>query len=184
MHVSKTPHHTQIVERSMYNTGLPAERAILCKEVARLHGEGMSIATACAKVGLGMRSWYRYVEEYARVDMWYKQALRRRADAVAQSVFELATGKAMKKKTVYGFEEGSPNRILQNEIEEIQPPDTAAAKYYLNNVAPSEWREKVDVQHSGEVKYEPLSITVKPVTIDVEATDAETVPKKGTVIDL
>lgn len=179
MHVSKTPHHTQIVEKSMYNTGLPAERAILCKEVARLHGDGMSIATACDKVGLGMRSWYRYVEEYARVDMWYKQALRRRADAVAQSVFELATGKAGKRRDDYDAE-----GELRGSTVETLPPDTTAAKYYLNNVAPSEWREKVDVQHSGEVKYEPLSITVKPVTIDVEATDAETVPKKGTVIDL
>ena len=177
MHVSKTPHHTQIVERNMYNTGLPAERAILCKEVARLHGEGMSIATACAKVGLGMRSWYRYVDEYSRVDMWYKQALRRRADAVAQSVFELATGKAMKKKTVYGFEEGSPNRILQNEIEEIQPPDTAAAKYYLNNVAPKEWADKGEPSTGSQVIINMPAVTIggKPMQFDCGVVDAEVV---------
>ena len=115
MHVAKTPHHTQIVERNMYNSGLPAERAILCKEVARLHGEGMSIATACAKAGLGMRSWYRYVEEYARVDMWYKQALRRRADAVAQSVYELSTGKAGKRRDEYGAE-GELNAMTLGDV--------------------------------------------------------------------
>lgn len=170
MYVAKTPHHTQIVEKNMYNTGLPAERAILCKDVARLHGEGMSIATACAKVGLGMRSWYRYVEEYQRVEMWYQQALKRRADAVAQSVFELATGKAGKRRDEYDAE-----GELRGSTVETLPPDTAAAKYYLNNVAPKEWADKGEPSTGSQVIINMPAVTVggKPMQFDCGVVDAE-----------
>ena len=172
MHVAKTPHHTQIVERNMYNSGLPAERAILCKEVARLHGEGMSIATACAKVGLGMRSWYRYVEEYARVDMWYRQALKRRADAVAQSVFELATGKAGKRRDDYDAE-----GELRGSSVDVMPPDITAAKYYLNNVAPKEWADKGEPSTGSQVIINMPAVTIggKPMQFDCGVVDAEVV---------
>lgn len=177
MKLSYRPHHTQIVERTMYNSGLSAGQARAFKEVAKHFGDGLSIATACAKAGVSMRMWYYACHNYPRVEMWHQMAVKRRADAVAQAVFELSTGKAGKRK-----EEFDADGMLRSTTVEVLPPDISAAKYYLNNVAPAEWRDKVDIQHSGAVDYKPLEITVKPVEID--AIDATVTETKAQVVDL
>jgi hypothetical protein len=49
--------------------------------------------------------------------------------------------------------------IVQTPIRKYYPPDTTAAIFWLKNRKPAEWRDKQDVEHSGDliVKINKLS---------------------------
>ena len=163
-------------DKTMYQMGMMVETAKKCRLVAKHHGNGDSIATACARAGISQQWYYKMRETYESAERWHKHALKRRADAVAQAVFELSTGKAMKKKTVYSFkadDAGDVVRTLDAEIEEVLPPDATAAKYYLNNVAPEDWKDKVEIQSDG-MQYQPLVINVQSSQIAEKRTIVDT----------
>ena len=180
MYVAKTPHHTQIVEKNMYNTGLPADKAIKCKQVAELYGRGMTTDEACKQVGIGIRMWYRYEKEYPRVAMWMELAKDKRIRMAEDALFSNAIGRSCKKKKIYKHEkneDGDVVRVLDCEIEEVLPPDTAAQKYYLNNVAPKEWADKGEPSTGSQVIINMPAVTIggKPMQFDCGVVDAEVV---------
>lgn len=43
------------------------------------------------------------------------------------------------------------NTIVQTPIRKFYPPDTTAAIFWLKNRRPGSWRDKQDVEHSGNV---------------------------------
>lgn len=49
--------------------------------------------------------------------------------------------------------------IVETPIRKYYPPDTTAAIFWLKNRRPGEWRDKQDVEHSGDliVKINKLS---------------------------
>jgi hypothetical protein len=48
--------------------------------------------------------------------------------------------------------------VVREEYIEHYPPDTAAASLWLRNRDPEHWRDKQDVQHSGNISTEDMSI--------------------------
>ena len=44
-------------------------------------------------------------------------------------------------------------------VEKHYPPDTTAAIFWLKNRQPRQWRDKQDIEHSGEVKMPIIKIT-------------------------
>ena len=103
--------------------------------------------------------------------MWYSQALKRRADAVAQSVFELATGTAKETKQVLS----NDGDVI--DLDSTPLPNIHAAKYYLNNVAPKEWADKGEPSTGSQVIINMPAVTVggKPMQFDCGVVDAEVV---------
>ncbi len=70
------------------------------------------------------------------------------ADAeVANSLYKQATGYTRKIRKVFAVM-GEPQII---EIEEYFPPNVTASKFWLINRDKKHWRDKQDVEHSGEV---------------------------------
>lgn len=49
--------------------------------------------------------------------------------------------------------------LVKTDIRKFYPPDTTAAIFWLKNRKPAEWRDKTDVEHSGDliVKINKLS---------------------------
>lgn len=76
------------------------------------------------------------------------------ADAnVGQRLYERALGfehDSEEIKVVSMGKEGS--EIERVPIRKIYPPDTVAAIFWLKNRQPSKWRDKQEVEHSGEIK--------------------------------
>ena len=75
------------------------------------------------------------------------------ADAnVANSLFEQAVGFTRKVKKIV-LVMGQPETV---EYEEYFPPSTTAAIFWLKNRQKKNWRDKQEVEHSGNVGLESL----------------------------
>lgn len=48
-------------------------------------------------------------------------------------------------------------KIVETPMIKYYPPDTAAMIFWLKNRRPQDWRDKQEVEHSGEIKYSDLS---------------------------
>ncbi|MEB7723398.1 transposase [Mammaliicoccus fleurettii] len=106
---------------------------------------------------------YSTFKEYKKNKPALLDALKRNkaiADIrVEESLYNKATSKTIKKmvpiklKRTY-VEDGyvlAEEYIEMVEVEEEIPPDTTAMIFWLKNRKPTEWRDKRDVEHSGEM---------------------------------
>jgi hypothetical protein len=50
--------------------------------------------------------------------------------------------------------------LVRTPIRKYYPPDTTAAIFWLKNRKPAEWRDKQDIEHSGEVKVSKVTRTI------------------------
>ncbi len=50
--------------------------------------------------------------------------------------------------------------IVQTPIRKFYPPDTTACIFWLKNRKAGEWREKQEVEHSGELKVSKITRTI------------------------
>lgn len=86
------------------------------------------------------------------------EALKKGKEVVDRKVENALLKKALGFSTVEITEERTFNE-LTNEFEMVEskrvhkqvPPDTTAMIFWLKNRKPNEWRDKRDVQHSGEM---------------------------------
>lgn len=153
------------------------DKARTYASIWRLIASGSTIAQACDDCGVNVGSYSVAIQKNDNLMAHHLRALRAKSACVVDALLDTAIGNATETRTTTG------TKGVEVVVTKLAP-NVTAQKYVLNNLQPQQWSEKVDMQHSGEIKYEPLSITVKPVTIDVDATDAEVTDKKGTVIDL
>ncbi|HAL08925.1 MAG TPA: transposase [Staphylococcus sp.] len=106
---------------------------------------------------------YSTFKEYKKNKSALLDALKRNksiADIrVEESLYDKATSKTIKKmvpiKLKRTYVEGgfvlAEEYIEMVEVEEEIPPDTTAMIFWLKNRKPAEWRDKRDVEHSGEM---------------------------------
>lgn len=73
--------------------------------------------------------------------------------AVEQALFKRATGYSHPAVKILSVSQGAgmPASVEQVPYTEHYPPDTEAAKFWLKNRAPKDWRDKQDVEHSGAI---------------------------------
>ena len=74
---------------------------------------------------------------------------------VERSLFERATGYSRESVKIFCGKDGE---VTQVPFIEHVPPDTTAMIFWLKNRKRDEWRDKTDVEHSGEIK----TIVVNP----------------------
>lgn len=102
------------------------------------------------EIGVSVRTISRWYNKYPEFRQAVSYGKERADERVERSLFHRAVGFEMDTVKV-GFFEGSP---VMAEIREYYPPDTNAAKLWLMNRKPEEWREKIDVDHSGKIGVE------------------------------
>lgn len=68
-------------------------------------------------------------------------------DRVERSLYERALGYSVRAEKVFN----DKGTIVRAEVVEHYPPDTTAAIFWLKNRRPKDWRDKQDVEHSGNL---------------------------------
>lgn len=102
-----------------------------------------------------VRTLYRWKGEHEEFCQALKAGKEVSDERVERSLFARATG--------YEHDEVDirvvGGEIVQTPIRKYYPPDTTAAIFWLKNRKPGEWRDKTDVEHSGDliVKINKLS---------------------------
>ena len=95
-----------------------------------------------------VRTLYRWKGEQEA----FCQALKAGKDVsderVERSLFSRATGYEHDEVDIRVL----GGEIVQTPIRKFYPPDTTAAIFWLKNRKPAQWRDKQDVEHSGELK--------------------------------
>lgn len=76
---------------------------------------------------------------------------------IAKSLYDRARGATLKKQVAFKLKKYNENvQRLEDaveivEVEEQTPPDTTALIFWLKNRFPVKWRDKQEVEHSGEI---------------------------------
>ena len=90
---------------------------------------------------------------------------KQQADAIiAESLFKRAKGYSHPDVHISNFK----GKITITKIRKNYPPDTTAAIFWLKNRKPDAWRDKQEVEHSGEFKTITGIEIVKPDKEDGE----------------
>ena len=94
-----------------------------------------------------VRTLYRWKGEHEAFCQALKAGKEVSDERVERSLFARATG--------YEHDEVDirvvAGQIIQTPIRKYYPPDTTAGIFWLKNRKPSDWRDKQDVEHSGNV---------------------------------
>lgn len=128
-------------------------------------------------VGVSPRVLYNWSGKYKD----FKEALihsRAIADEMVEaSLFHRAIGYTHKETKV--FFDSKSMQTVEHEVDKHYPPDTAAAQFWLKNRDPEKWKDKTEVEHSGNI--ETLSddeldrrikaLTEKPLNDEPQAED-------------
>ena len=85
---------------------------------------------------------------------------------IARSLFERAKGYSHKEDKIFN-ENGEP--LIVTTIKHY-PPDSTAIIFWLKNRQPKKWRDKTDIEHSGEIKIP----TVGPIPIIITNPEQQT----------
>lgn len=120
------------------------------------------------------------INEWKKVHQEFSDSLKRgkyAADSViAESLYNRAKGMVIKEQQAIKLttkeqgkdKDGNPTKMFgQTEHIEIVtlereiPPDPVSTIFWLKNRQPKEWRDKQDIEHSGEIKLPKIEI-VKP----------------------
>lgn len=129
---------------------------------------GATDAELADTFGVNVDTIYEWVDTHEEFSESRKKG-KAYADAIiANSLYERAKGCTVKRQTAIKLTTkspvknaaGEPTRIMKSTekiqvvtLEEELPPDTTAMIFWLKNRQPKEWRDKTDIEHSGNVTY-------------------------------
>lgn len=117
--------------------------------------DGLTDEQIAKNLGVGERTFYEYKLKYPQ----FSQSLKRGKEVVDREV----ENALLKRALGYRYEEVTKELVLDPETGEktLQPvkvvtkevvPDTTAQIFWLKNRKPEAWRDKKDIEHSGDIK--------------------------------
>lgn len=119
------------------------------KQATKLCKIGATDAEVADFFGIEVRTLYRWKNESDEFCQALK-AGKMEADArVERSLFSRALGYEHPEIDIRVVDK----EIVQTPIVKHYPPDTTAAIFWLKNRKPAEWRDKQEVEHSGEMTF-------------------------------
>ena len=118
--------------------------------------EGLRDIDIAKKMGISKTSLYKYEIEYSE----FSDAIKRGKSPVDVEV----ENSLLKRAKGYSYEEvtkimsldkkGNPQLKETKVVKKEVMPDVGAQAFWLKNRKPDKWRDKHDVEHSGEIKGE------------------------------
>lgn len=94
-----------------------------------------------------VRTLYRWKTEHDAFCQALKSGKAESDERVERSLFSRAIGYEHEEVDIRVID----HAIVQTPIRKYYPPDTTAAIFWLKNRRPADWRDKQDVEHTGNV---------------------------------
>ena len=120
--------------------------------------KGSTITSACDAVGISKQTFYDWKKNKADFSDAIKKAQSVADKKVENALFKTAVGYTVTEKEyrsmqMRGFE---TEKKLVKTVKKKVLPNVTAQIFWLKNRNPEEWKDKQDIEHSGEVgvKYE------------------------------
>lgn len=133
----------------MTERGRPsAYKAAFAKQAEKLCALGATDFELADFFGVDTRTIYRWKNVHADFCHALIVGKENSDTRVERALFNRAVGYSYESEKVFQ----SQGDIIRAPIIEHVPPDPGAAKLWLTNRKPEEWRDKQDVQHSGAVE--------------------------------
>lgn len=124
---------------------------------AELCAQGATDAELADEFEVSVRTLYSWRNRYPEFLQALKTNKELADERVERSLYERATGYERDSVKIFLAKDGS---VVEAPFREHVPPDSTAMIFWLKNRKPVQWRDKVDLEHSGE-------IAVKRVIADV-----------------
>lgn len=128
--------------------GRPTDYNPAMDEQARqMYEAGATDVEVADFLGISTRSIHRWSHKHASFCLALKMGKLAADNRVERSLFHKATGYTFEAEEVFQYQ----GDVVRAKVTKHIPPDTTACIFWLKNRRPDEWREKVDVEHSGSV---------------------------------
>lgn len=137
--------------KGKYQEWLTPEGLLLIEGWAR---DGLTDEQIAHNMGIAVRTLYNWKDKYMQI----LQSLKSGKEVIDRQV----ENALLKRALGYQYKEITQERIFREEIgifemtttkvvtKEVQP-DVTAQIFWLKNRKPNEWRDKQDIEHSGEI---------------------------------
>lgn len=145
---------------SDYDEAFPEQARKLCQ----LGATDMELADFFEVDVRTIYRWKNVHEEFCQAVTCGKEA----ADArVERSLYNRAVGYSYPAVKIF-MPAGASAPVYADYTEHV-PPDTSAAFNWLKNRKPEDWRDKAEVQHSGEVAFTKIELVgVRPRDVETK----------------
>lgn len=122
------------------------------EEAKKLAKEGYTDEDIALKLNIGIRTLYDWKKKYPQ----FMQALKENKDyfddKVEQALLKRALGYEYEETEMIASKDGKTSRVKKTK--KVIPPDTTAIIFWLKNRQPSKWRNRIELQHEGQIKTE------------------------------
>ncbi len=121
-----------------------------CLTVEYMARTGMTEVQIAEKLGVAMSTLSLWKTEHPEFSESLKTGKEEPDDTVERSLYERATG-YVNKHAVKIFMPANAEEPVYAPYEEHVAPDVTAQIFWLKNRRPAKWRDKQEVEHSGNV---------------------------------
>ena len=127
--------------------------------------QGATITTTCDAVGIAKSTFYEWMEKKSDFSDTIKKTMAIPDKKVENALFKMATGSF--RYTEKHYEQIRDAKGKATEMQLIKTirkralPNVTAQIFYLKNKKSEEWRDRHDLEHSGEVGL-PIFIMPRP----------------------
>lgn len=149
--------------RTLFKPEYVTQARMLCERIAATEND------LAMFFGVATRTIWRWKTKYPEFGEAIKLGLDGPAtDRVERALYQRAVGFYVETEKIF-----APNGIGQEptivKTREYFPPDTNAARYWLNNRRPEDWRERQVIGVGGEKPGDPVRL--QPVAPELTAAD-------------
>ena len=133
--------------------GRPTEyKPEMAKQAAKLCALGATDFELAEFFEVDTRTIYRWKNQHKDFCQAVKVGKDKADDRVERALYNRAVGYSFESEKVFQFQ----GEVIRAEIVEHVPPDPGAAFNWLKNRRSSEWRDKQEVEHGGQVALVPV----------------------------
>ncbi len=143
-----------MVTKAKHAGGRPTKYKIeYCLVVEALARLGWTEDKMAEKIGIAMSTLSLWKTEHPEFSEALKAGKEEPDDTVERSLYERATGYSYdsEKIVTVSMGNGLGSGVERVPIVEHCPPDVTAQIFWLKNRRPAKWRDKQEVEHSGNV---------------------------------
>lgn len=128
----------------------------IIEQIRKLKLKGVSNKKICKKLGINETTFYQWKNDKPEFSKMLEDCHRVISDDLDESLLKLAKGMTLvettKEPIILKGEMVSPKLRITKKVTKHIAPNINAIQYYKNNMDPIQWRDRKNVEHTGEVE--------------------------------